>query len=57
VNGWGKGLKIPSPSVSLYYCNLLDALTEKYDVVFEETTTFLKHTWMKHGEKRELRCN
>ena len=56
-NAEGKGLKVPSPGVPLYYCNLLDALTEEYDVVFEETATFLKHTWMKHGKKRELRCN
>jgi hypothetical protein len=53
----GKGSKLPSPSVSLYYRNLLDALTKEYDVVFEETATFLEHTWMKHGKKRELRCN
>jgi hypothetical protein len=54
VIGWGKGSKVPSPSVSLHYCNLLDAFTEEYNVVFEETATFLKHTWMKHGEKCEL---
>jgi hypothetical protein len=57
INGQGKGLKVPSPGVSLYYCNFLDTLTEEYDVVFEETATFLEHTWMKHSEKRELRCN
>jgi hypothetical protein len=59
--GWtekpGKGSKLSSPSISLYYCNLLDALTEEHDVVFEETATFFEHTWMKHGKKRELRCN
>jgi hypothetical protein len=57
LDGRGRGSKLPSPSVSLYYRNLLDALTEEYDVVFEETATFLEHTWMKHGKKRELRCN
>jgi hypothetical protein len=57
INGQGKVLKVPSPGVSLYYCNFLYTLTEEYDVVLEETATFLKHTWMKHGEKRELRCN
>jgi hypothetical protein len=50
-------LNVPSPSVSLYYCNLLDALTEEYDVVLQETATFLKHTRMEHGRKRELGCN
>jgi hypothetical protein len=57
VNGQGRVSKVPSPSVSLYYCNLLDALTEEYNVVFKKTATFLKHTWMKHGEKCKLRCN
>jgi hypothetical protein len=46
-----------TPRVSLYYCNLLDALTKEYDVILEETTTFLKHTRMDHGQKRKLRCN
>jgi hypothetical protein len=55
--GKKKSSKFPGPSVTLYYCNLLDALTEEYDIVFEETTTFLEHTWMKHGKKRKLRCN
>jgi hypothetical protein len=44
------------PSVSFYYCNLLDALTKEYDGILEETTTFLKYTWM-DGQKRKLRCN
>jgi hypothetical protein len=35
----------------------LNALTEEYNVVFEEAAAFLKHARMKHGEKRELRCD
>ena len=48
-------LKVLSPSVSLYYCNLLDALTE--ESVLQETATFLKHTRMEHGQKHELGYN
>jgi hypothetical protein len=55
--GMGKGSKLPGPRVPLYYGNFLNALTEEYDIVFEETTTFLEHTRMKHSEKRELRCD
>jgi hypothetical protein len=54
---WGKGSKLPCPRVSLYYSNFLNALAEEHDIVFEETTAFLKHTRMEHGEKRELGCD
>lgn len=57
MDEWGKGSKIPSSSVSLYYCNLLNALTEEHDVVLEETTAFFKHTRMKQSEERKLRCD
>jgi hypothetical protein len=50
-------LKVLSPSVSLYYGNLPDALTEEYDVGLQETAMFLKHTRMERGQKRELGCN
>jgi len=30
-------LTVPSPSASLYYCNLLDALAEEYDVVLRRS--------------------
>lgn len=50
-------LTVPSPSVSLYYCNLLDALAEEYDVVLQEIATFLKHTRKERGQKHEFGCN
>ena len=53
----GKGSKLPGPRISLHYSNFLNALAEEHDIVFEETTPFLKHARMKHGEKRELRCD
>jgi hypothetical protein len=47
-------LKISSPSVSPYYRNLLDVLTEEHNVTLYEIATFLKHTWIKHGQKAQV---
>jgi hypothetical protein len=49
--------EITGPSIPLYHCDFLNTLTEEYDVVFKQTTALLKNAWMKHCEKRELRCD
>jgi len=55
--GGNRCSKVPSPSVSLYNCDLLNTLAEEHDVIFKETAAFLEHPRMKHSEKRELRCD